>query len=146
MTTSQLPEVWRQFIELAEKPRLRGSPSADGNPRTALASAGAGGTGGGKRLRQSSRPWTSAATVAGDLERSTRIAKGKLGSSHGGLTSEGRGLSSVAALGAVRRSWEQRLEDARKECDSLGGKLRRTASAHEENEAATKSSFDRRGR
>jgi len=111
-----------------------------------LASAGDGDTGGGERLRQSSGPWTSAATVADDLERNTRIAKGKLGSSHDGLASEGRGLSSIAALGAVRRSWEQRLEDARKECDSLGGKLRKTARAHEENEAATKSSFDKRGR
>ncbi len=144
--TGQQTDVWRQLIDLAEQPRSGADAPTAGSPRTTLASANGREGGGSGRLRQSSGPWTSAATVADDLRSSMRAAKDKLVTSHEGVASEGSGLSSIAALGAVRDSWEQRLEDARKECESLAGKLRKVAKDHEENEAATTSSFEQRGK
>ncbi|MFP8903970.1 hypothetical protein ACLIYN_06730 [Streptomyces atacamensis] len=110
-----------------------------------VTSADAPGPGGAGGLEQSNGPWTSAAGVADDLAGSMRTAKNRLGASHGNVGAEGAGLTSIAVLHTVRRSWERRLEDARKECESLSGKLRQVAKDHDENETATKSSFERLG-
>ncbi|MFH0241606.1 hypothetical protein ACGRHY_04015 [Streptomyces sp. HK10] len=147
MAEDRQSDVWQRLLELAERPRGTGSPAA-GSPRTTPASTdapgpGHGGTG---NLKQSNGPWTSAAGVADDLAGSMQTAKNRLGTSHGDVGAEGAGLASIAALHTVRRSWERRLGDARKECESLGGKLRQVAKEHDENETATKSSFERLGR
>lgn len=68
-------------------------------------------------------------------------AKDGLGTSHQGVSSEGGGLTSISELGAVRHSWERRLEDARKECAGLDRKLRLVAKDHGENEQRIKAKF-----
>ncbi|MFP8960625.1 hypothetical protein ACLIYP_08675 [Streptomyces nanhaiensis] len=146
MAEDRQSDVWQQLLDLAERPRGMGSPAAD-SPRMTLAStdtpgSGPGGTGG---LKQSNGPWTSAAGVADDLAGSMRTAENRLGTSHCDVGAEGAGPASIAALHTVRRSWERRLGDARKECESLGGKLRQVAKDHDENETAAKSSFERLG-
>ncbi|MFW3473407.1 hypothetical protein [Streptomyces microflavus] len=69
--------------------------------------------------------------------------KADLGRAHQGLTAGAGELSALAELGAVRASWERRIEEARDECRSLTGKLRAAAANQSEVNEAVKGSFGR---
>ncbi|WP_307781757.1 hypothetical protein [Streptomyces sp. MBT59] len=68
--------------------------------------------------------------------------KGELDVAHQGVTAGAGALSALAELGAVRASWERRFEDARKECGSLGGKMRAVVRGQTQANEAVKSGFD----
>ncbi|OEV05649.1 hypothetical protein AN216_02395 [Streptomyces oceani] len=123
-------------------PRMEEVSEREGTATQLAGSGDGGGSGRQGKLRQSSGPWTSAAGVAEALGTSMKLGKDELGTSHQGIAQEGAGLASITALDVVRNSWEQRLEDARKECATLDGKLRKVADAHGENEQRTKESFE----
>lgn len=132
-------ESWQRLIDMAGE----GQQPAGGNAEMSLASAEApdGGGKSGGELKHAAGPWTTAASAAQDLKESTDRAKTKLQTSHEGITSEGMGLTAIAALGGVRSSWEGRLEDASRECGSLDKKLHAVAKAHGENEVKVGAKF-----
>lgn len=143
MASGAHPEIWQSLIDQSNGRGLEagGVPGPEGDAAgMSLASANGGrgpgsaeaseGPGSNARLQQSAGPWTGAAGVAEALETSMGKAKDGLGTSHQGVSSEGGGLTSISELGAVRHSWERRLEDARKECAGLDRKLRLVAKDH----------------
>ncbi|RDG39562.1 hypothetical protein DVH02_03185 [Streptomyces corynorhini] len=81
----------------------------------------------GDSLKHSDGPWTSASGTAGKLSASSDKSRVRLGLAHESVASAGSGLSAVAALVAVRQSWEERLTSVRGECDYLEGALRTVA-------------------
>ncbi|MEW1718715.1 hypothetical protein [Streptomyces sp. NPDC093109] len=82
---------------------------------------------GASTLRHSDGPWTSASGTAGRLRTSSEKSRVRLGLAHEGVAPAGKGLSAVAALAAVRKSWEERLASVRDECAYLDGALRTVA-------------------
>ncbi|GAA2398327.1 hypothetical protein GCM10010420_25620 [Streptomyces glaucosporus] len=147
MATEEASACWHHLIELAGRPRDGAAVNSPGGEGARMSLASAGGradTGGGDGLEQSAGPWIKAAGVAGDLREGARSSLARLGASHRRVTSEGRGLESVRALGAVRSSWEARLRDVRDECDALDAGLRNVAGLHDDNEHRVKSSFQKR--
>ncbi|MFC9856683.1 MULTISPECIES: hypothetical protein [unclassified Streptomyces] len=101
----------------------------------------AGPTGGGTELRHSDGPWTRAAGGAEALRTHMGPVAAELEAAHEGLMAGAGALAALAELGAVRDSWERRIEAARGECDSLAGKLRAVARAQGETNEAVKSAF-----
>ncbi|WP_370415012.1 hypothetical protein [Streptomyces fradiae] len=118
----------------------------EGDARMALASTApapappAGGTGPGN-LQHTGGPWTSAAGTAGDLHISTETSRAALGPGHEGVTAAGAGLTAVAALARVRKSWEDRLAAVRDECDGLEGALHKVAKEMGETDIQVRDSF-----
>ncbi|MFG3397353.1 hypothetical protein [Streptomyces parvus] len=102
----------------------------------------AGGAGGGGDLRHSRGPWLRAAAGADQLVTLLGPVKGELEVAHQGLTAGAGALSALAELGTVRASWERRIEEARKECGSLGGKMRAVVQGQTRANEAVKSGFD----
>jgi len=98
---------------------------------------------GGGDLKHSDGPWLRAAGGAEGLVAHLGPVKADLGRTHQGLTAGAGELSALAELGAVRASWERRIEDARDECRSLTGKLRAVAATQSEVNEAVKDSFGR---
>ncbi|MFB8380367.1 hypothetical protein [Streptomyces rubiginosohelvolus] len=68
--------------------------------------------------------------------------KNELEVAHQGVTAGAGALSALAELGAVRASWERRFEDARKECGSLGGKMRAVVQGQTQANEAVRSGFE----
>ncbi|MCX4675462.1 hypothetical protein OG413_09030 [Streptomyces sp. NBC_01433] len=101
----------------------------------------AGPTGGGAELRHSDGPWTRAAGGAEALRTHMGPVKAELEAAHEGLVAGAGALVALAELGAVRDSWERRIEAARGECDDLAGKLRAVARTQCETNEAVKSAF-----
>lgn len=101
----------------------------------------AGPAGGGTELRHSDGPWTRAAGGAEALRTHMGPVTAELEAAHEGLMAGAGALAALAELGAVRDSWERRIEAARGECDSLAGKLRAVARAQGETNEAVKSAF-----
>ncbi|MEW1632269.1 hypothetical protein AB0387_33755 [Streptomyces sp. NPDC089173] len=99
--------------------------------------------GGGGDLKHSDGPWLRAAGGAEGLVAHLGPVKAELGRAHQGLATGAGELSALAELGAVRASWERRIETARDECRSLTGKLRAVAATQSEVNGAVKGSFDR---
>jgi hypothetical protein len=114
MSTTPYPESWQRLLDLA------GPPS----PSMTLASAA---PSGGGDLQHTPKPWNDAAGAAHSLRTDADTAKGSLTSAHAGIDSGTDGLSSVTALKAVLKSWEERLASVRDECGSLEPKLREVA-------------------
>ncbi|MET8325018.1 hypothetical protein [Streptomyces sp. NPDC005181] len=104
---------------------------------------GAGGDGGGGRdeLKHSDGPWMRAAGGAEALHTQLGPVKSELNTAHEGVVTGTAGLDALAELGAVRESWERRIEAARGECRSLAGKLRDVARAQGETDEAVRQSF-----
>ncbi|MEU1174198.1 hypothetical protein [Streptomyces microflavus] len=126
-------ERWHEmFGPVGEEPAMR-LASAASDP-----GAGGGGTG---ALRHSKGPWTSAAGTAGDLRTRTETSRSALGRGHEGVEAGAAGLSSVTALKGVLRSWEDRLQGVRDECDQLKGALLGVAKEMGETETAVERSF-----
>ncbi|WP_435881958.1 hypothetical protein [Streptomyces microflavus] len=98
---------------------------------------------GGGDLKHSDGPWLRAAGGAEGLVAHLGPVKADLGRAHQGLTAGAGELSALAELGAVRASWERRIEGAHDECRSLTGKLRAVASTQSEVNEAVKGSFGR---
>ncbi|MFJ9324314.1 hypothetical protein [Streptomyces globisporus] len=104
--------------------------------------AGSSGATGGGDLRHSRGPWLRAAGGADQLDTLLGPVKGELEVAHQGVTAGAGALSALAELGAVRASWERRIEDARKECGSLGGKMRAVVQGQTQANETVKSGFD----
>ncbi|MEE1737321.1 hypothetical protein PUR49_12540 [Streptomyces sp. BE147] len=106
--------------------------------------AGPGG-GGSAELKHSGGPWTRAAGGAEALRTHMAPVRAELATAHDGLMAGAGagagGLAALAELGAVRDSWERRIEAARGECGSLAAKLRAVARAQGETDEAVKSAF-----
>ncbi|MER6774871.1 hypothetical protein ACFVG1_30590 [Streptomyces bacillaris] len=68
--------------------------------------------------------------------------RAELGRAHAGLMAGAGELSALAELGAVRASWERRIETARDECRSLAGKLRAVAVTQFAVNETVKGAFD----
>ncbi|OKI60377.1 hypothetical protein AMK17_07090 [Streptomyces sp. CB00072] len=110
--------------------------------RLASASGDAGsGAGGADNLRYSKGPWTSASGTAGDLRTRAETSRSVLGRGHEGVEAGAVGLGSVAALRSVLKSWEERLQAVRDECEQLKGNLLTVAKEMGESETAVKSSL-----
>ncbi|WP_432024742.1 hypothetical protein [Streptomyces parvus] len=112
-----------------------------GVPAGQAGAAGSAGAGGGD-LRHSRGPWLRAAAGADQLVTLLGPVKGELEVAHQGLTAGAGALSALAELGTVRASWERRIEEARKECGSLGGKMRAVVQGQTQADEAVKSGFD----
>lgn len=97
--------------------------------------------GGGGDLKHSDGPWLRAAGGAEGLVAHLGPVKAELGRAHQGLAAGAGELSALAELGAVRASWERRIETARDECRSLTGKLRAVAATQSEVNGAVKGFF-----
>lgn len=93
----------------------------------------------GKRLRHSDGPWTRAAGGAEVMRTQMSYLRAEFETAHEGVAGCGDGLSVVAVLGTVRTSWERRIEAARDECGSLGGRLRAVAKTQGEHDSAVRS-------
>ncbi|MEU3395083.1 MYXO-CTERM domain-containing protein [Streptomyces filamentosus] len=106
----------------------------------ASADAGPGPSGPGN-LKHSDGPWSSASGTAGAVRTSTETSRSALGPGHEGVSSGAAGLSALAALTAVRRSWEDRLASVRDECEALQGTLLAVAKEMGETDASVKSSL-----
>ncbi|MFI1810582.1 hypothetical protein ACH414_09580 [Streptomyces sp. NPDC020422] len=113
----------------------------DPDARMTLASTAPGPAAGDGDLRHSGGPWTGASTTAGELRTSAETSRAALGPGHEGLTAGGAGLASVAALAAVRTSWEERLAAIRDECEALRGPLLSVAKEMGETETAIRNAF-----
>lgn len=100
------------------------------------------GTAGGGDLRHSRGPWLRAADGADQLGAHLGPVRAELSAAHRGLVAGGQALSSLAELGAVRASWERRIEQARRECGSLAGNLRAAVQGQARSNEAVKSGFD----
>ncbi|SCD70512.1 hypothetical protein GA0115253_1014546 [Streptomyces sp. Termitarium-T10T-6] len=118
-----------------------GPAGVSGPAGAAVSAGGAGGAGGGD-LRHSRGPWLRAAAGADQLVTLLGPVKGELEVAHQGLTAGAGALSALAELGTVRASWERRIEEARKECGSLGGKMRAVVQGQTRANEAVKSGFD----
>lgn len=92
-------------------------------------------------LKHSDGPWSSASGTAGAVRTSTETSRSALGPGHEGVSSGAAGLSALAALTAVRRSWEDRLASVRDECEALQGTLLAVAKEMGETDASVKSSL-----
>ncbi|MFD5324182.1 hypothetical protein [Streptomyces sp. NPDC127092] len=114
----------------------------EGDARMTLASTapepGASGPG---NLKHTGGPWTSAAGTAGELRTSSETSRTTLGPGHEGVTTGGAGLTAVAALAAVRTSWEERLAAVRDECDALQGALQKVAKEMGETDIGVRNEF-----
>ncbi|MFE3472849.1 hypothetical protein ACFXOI_14585 [Streptomyces bacillaris] len=66
----------------------------------------------------------------------------ELGRAYSGLMAGAGELSALAELGAVRASWERRIETARDECRRLAGKLRAVAVTQSVVNETVKGAFD----
>ncbi|MCI3226801.1 hypothetical protein GXP76_32380, partial [Streptomyces sp. NP-1717] len=86
-------------------------------------------------------PWTRAAGGAEVMRTQMAYVKAEFATAHEGVAGCGDGLSALAALGAVRTSWERRIEAARDECGSLAGRLRAVARTQGEHDAAIRSAL-----
>ncbi|MFE6917258.1 hypothetical protein [Streptomyces rubiginosohelvolus] len=117
-----------------------GQPN-DGWERAGV-SAGSAGAGGGGDLRHSRGPWLRAAGGADQLVTLLGPVKSELEVAHQGVIAGAGALSALAELGTVRASWERRIEDARRECGSLGGKMRAVVQGQAQADEAVKSGFD----
>ncbi|MEU5328949.1 hypothetical protein [Streptomyces parvus] len=113
-----------------------------GVPAGQAGAAGSAGAAGGGDLRHSRGPWLRAAAGADQLVTLLGPVKGELEVAHRGLTAGAGALSALAELGTVRASWERRIEEARKECGSLGGKMRAVVQDQTQANEAVKSGFD----
>lgn len=115
----------------------------DGGAAMTLASTapGPGAPGGQGNLKHTGGPWTSAAGTAGELRISTETSRTALGPGHEGVTAGGAGLTAVAALAAVRTSWEERLTAVRDECDALQGALHKVAKEMGETDIGVRDEF-----
>ncbi|MFF9475346.1 hypothetical protein ACF1E9_22345 [Streptomyces roseolus] len=102
---------------------------------------GPSGTSGTGNLKHSDGPWTSASGTAGAVRTSTGTSRAALGPGHEGVSSGAAGLSALAALNDVRRSWEDRLVSVRDECEALQGTLLAVAKEMGETDASVKSSL-----
>lgn len=105
------------------------------------AGGGAGG-GGGDELKHSDGPWLRAAGGAESLHTLLGPVRTELETAHEGVVTGTAGLEALAELGAVRESWQRRIEAARGECGSLAGKLRAVARAQGVTNETVKSSFE----
>lgn len=103
------------------------------------AAGSASGVASGERLRHGDGPWTRAAGGAEVMRTQMSHLKAEFETAHEGVAGCGDGLSVVAVLGTVRTSWERRIEAARDECGSLGGRLRAVAKTQGEHDAAVRS-------
>ncbi|MFI8433506.1 hypothetical protein ACIGJO_07120 [Streptomyces sp. NPDC079020] len=103
--------------------------------------AAAPGGGGSAELKHSGGPWTRAAGGAEAVRTHLGPVRAELATAHEGLMTGAGELSALAELGAVRDSWERRIEAARGECGSLAAKLRAVARAQGETDEAVKSAF-----
>ncbi|MFJ8254508.1 hypothetical protein [Streptomyces sp. NPDC094466] len=112
------------------------------------ATAGPAGAAEGGDLRHSGGPWLRAAGAADQLVTLLGPVKGELEAAHRGLIAgagagAGAGaLDALVELGAVRASWERRIEEARGECGSLAGKLRAVVGGQAQANEAVKKGFD----
>lgn len=106
------------------------------------APSGPAGAAGGEDLRHSGGPWQRAAGVADRLVTHLGPVKSELEAAHRGLIAGAGALDALAELGAVRTSWERRIEEARGECGSLAGKLRAVVRSQVQVNEAVKSGFD----
>lgn len=120
------------FGPTGEGPAMR-LASADADPRT--------GGGGAGNLKHNKGPWTSASGTAGDLRTRTETSRSALGRGHAGVEAGAAGLSSVTALKSVLKSWEDRLQGVRDECDQLKGALLTVAKELGEAETTVEKSF-----
>ncbi|MFF5974574.1 hypothetical protein ACFY7C_23940 [Streptomyces sp. NPDC012769] len=98
-------------------------------------------SGGAGELRRSGGPWTRASATAGALGTSTETARSALGRGHEGVAAGGAGLTAVAALAGLRKSWEERLAAVRDECEALRGALLTVAREMGETDTAVGNSF-----
>ncbi|MCX5312208.1 hypothetical protein [Streptomyces sp. NBC_00154] len=105
-----------------------------------LGGAGGGG-GGGDELKHSDGPWMRAAGGAEALHTQLGPVKAELETAHEGVVAGTAGLEALTELGAVRESWQRRIEVARGECRSLAGNLRDVARAQGETNEAVRQSF-----
>lgn len=64
-----------------------------------------------------------------------------LDSEHHGIGKQGEGFTFVDELSKVERSWSDRIESMRKECESISHSLVETARNYEESEEKSSSSF-----
>ncbi|POG44375.1 hypothetical protein BV881_26595 [Streptomyces sp. ZL-24] len=103
---------------------------------------GAGGGRGGGDLEHSDGPWLRAAGSTEGLVAHLGPVRAELGRAHAGLMAGAGELSALAELGAVRASWERRIETARDECRSLAGKLRAVAATQSAVNETVKGAFD----
>jgi hypothetical protein len=129
---------WQQLIDMADTDRGRGTPGwrASG----VHGAVGGHGTPGG-RLKHSDDAWTAAAGATDELRSHLGQVKPDFATAHAGVAAGTQGLDVAGALGAVRGSWEQRIDTAIGECTGLGLALRAVVRDQGENEAATRSSF-----
>lgn len=67
--------------------------------------------------------------------------KSELETAHEGVVAGTAGLEAPAELGAVRESWQRRIEAARGECRNLAGNLRDVARAQSETNESVRQSF-----
>ncbi|MYT97251.1 MULTISPECIES: hypothetical protein [unclassified Streptomyces] len=103
---------------------------------------GAGGGRGGGDLEHSDGPWLRAAGGTEGLVAHFGPVEAELERAHAGLMAGAGELSALAELGAVRASWERRIETARDECRSLAGKLRAVAVTQSTVNEVVKGAFD----
>ncbi|GAA3375968.1 hypothetical protein GCM10020367_45820 [Streptomyces sannanensis] len=136
MASVSYSERWRELFDLAPDPGTTGA----GEARMSLASVSGPDAGAGE-LKHSGGPWTSASGTAGSLRTNTEMSRSRLRPAHEGVVSGVAGLSSVAALNAVLKSWEERLAAVRDECDYLEGALRTVAKEMRETDTAVEQSF-----
>ncbi|MEU2655424.1 hypothetical protein ABZ615_08870 [Streptomyces sp. NPDC007325] len=115
-----------------------GTSGADTRMDLASADPGSGPSG---TLKHSRGPWRSASGTAGAVRTSTETSRSALGPGHEGVTAGAAGLSAVAALTALRRSWEDRLASVRDECEALQGALLAVAGELGETDTTVKSSL-----
>ncbi|MFB6709523.1 hypothetical protein ACFCW6_33045 [Streptomyces sp. NPDC056333] len=100
-----------------------------------------GGDGGGDELKHSDGPWLRAAGGADALHTLLGPVRSELETAHAGVVAGAAGLEALTELGAVRESWQRRIEAARGECRSLAGNLREVARAQGETNEAVRQSF-----
>lgn len=149
ITAVQYSEQWQELFDLAERPRAAAVDGATAPmslasvaPEHSGGSSGRAGEGGGEGLEHSGGPWTGASGAAGTLRTNSALSRNCLGPAHDGVASGLKGLSSLAALTAVRESWEGRLASVRDECHSLERTLSMVAKEMGEAEIVVKSSFN----
>lgn len=106
------------------------------------ATAGPAGAAEGGDLRHSGGPWLRAAGAADQLVTHLGSVKGELEAAHRGLIAGAGALDALVELGAVRASWERRIEEAGGECGSLAGKLRAVVAGQAQANEAVKNGFD----
>ncbi|MFH9612092.1 hypothetical protein [Streptomyces sp. NPDC017448] len=113
-----------------------GVPGVTGGPGPGPRAAGGG------DLRHSRGPWLRAADGADQLVTHLGPVRAELGAAHRGLAAGGQALSALAELGAVRASWERRIDQARGECGSLAGNMRAAVQGQTRSNDAVRSGLD----